>query len=102
MSKKRNESEQSARQLMYAEIGQFLKNKREEAGLSQKDVAEQAKLSTPQYVSNVERGISPPSNDFLRLLIRLYKLNVNELIEFMTEQQQRYLTQEFMVRKQAR
>lgn len=42
------------------ELARYLKKKRERAGMSQREVAEILGLSTPQLISNVERGACAP------------------------------------------
>ncbi len=53
-------------------VGELLKGFRNKCGVTQQQVADKMKLSTPQYVSNIERGISPPSIEFLRQTSKLY------------------------------
>ena len=42
------------------ELAKGLKQKRVAAGLSQRDVSDELGYSTPQFISNWERGISCP------------------------------------------
>ena len=58
-----------------------LKKFRMNAGLSQKDVSEALGYSTPQFISNVERGISYLPIKDLKKISELYKLNFEELLE---------------------
>lgn len=60
-------------------LGQFLKEKRENVGLSQKDVADKLGYSTPQFVSNWERGISTPPLKTLKKIGDLYKVSSDDL-----------------------
>jgi len=54
---------------------------RENAGISQKEVADELGYSSPQFVSNWERGIAfPPVQSFKRLA-KLYKVSPKVLIE---------------------
>lgn len=59
----------------------FLKNKRIAAGHSQKDVADKLGYSTPQFISNWERGISQPPVNSLKRLADLYNTSADELFE---------------------
>lgn len=54
---------------------------RKGAGLSQKAVSEAMGYSTPQFVSNWERGMSMPPVDQLKQLAKMYKADANQLIE---------------------
>ena len=47
-------------ELRHGTIGRFLRRKRLEANLTQWDVAQHLGYSTPQFVSNWERGVSAP------------------------------------------
>ena len=68
----------------YRQLGKFLKLKRMHSDFSQSELAEQIDIH-PQFVSNWERGIcAPPSHSFKRL-IKLLKINRNELVEVMVE-----------------
>lgn len=62
-------------------LAKFLKEKRVQSGLSQKDVAERLGYSTSQFISNWERGISHPPLNTLRSLSQLYKINPEEMFD---------------------
>lgn len=59
----------------------FLKDRRVQSGLSQKEVATQLKYSTSQFISNWERGISQPPLNTLRKLAEIYKINADEMFQ---------------------
>jgi transcriptional regulator with XRE-family HTH domain len=67
--------------MTYAIFGEFLKSKRESAGLSQGDVAKKLKYGSPQFISNWERGVAKPPVKTLGKIISLYKIDREELIE---------------------
>lgn len=53
-------------------LNQHLKNRRKELGLSQAEVAKELGYSSPQFVSNWERGlVSPPLTSLPRLMLLL-------------------------------
>lgn len=54
------------------ELGLFLKNRRVGADLTQRQVSETLGYTTPQFISNQERGISAPPVDAMKKLIDLY------------------------------
>ena len=58
----------------------FLKEKRKEKGLSQQKVSEELQLKSPQFVSNVERGLCGIPIDQLKELIHIYELDEEEMI----------------------
>lgn len=62
-------------------LAEFLKQKRVTAGLSQRDVADKLGYSTPQFISNWERGVSHPPISALKKLGELYKVSAEDLFE---------------------
>ncbi|WP_295906261.1 helix-turn-helix domain-containing protein [uncultured Bdellovibrio sp.] len=62
-------------------LGEFLKEKRMKASLSQGDVANKLGYSTPQFISNWERGVSMPPINTLKKLGQLYKISADDLFE---------------------
>ncbi|XGC82063.1 helix-turn-helix domain-containing protein [Bdellovibrio bacteriovorus] len=66
-------------------MGEFLKSKRMAAGLSQKEVSKQMGYSTPQFISNWERGLSHPPVSSLKKLSVLYKIDAQELFDKLLE-----------------
>ncbi|MBY0316440.1 MAG: helix-turn-helix domain-containing protein [Bdellovibrionales bacterium] len=83
-------------------LGEYLRVKRVDAGLSQKQVADKLKYSTPQFVSNFERGLCAPPMKALRVLVRLYNLNASEFTNFVLELQEEYLKREIQGVSRAR
>lgn len=63
------------------EIHSFLKEKRVQAQLSQADVAKELGYSSPQFISNWERGLVLPPLQTMSTLVKLYKLNREDVIE---------------------
>ncbi len=72
-------------------LSQYLKEKREECGMSQLDVAKQLGYSSPQFVSNWERGIVAPPIETIAVLIDLYKIQASQVIQKIVEDTQYYL-----------
>jgi transcriptional regulator with XRE-family HTH domain len=64
-----------------SEMASYLKKKRMASGLTQIEVSKKLGYSSAQFVSNWERGLSSPPVKTLARLIKLYKLNPNEVIE---------------------
>ncbi|UXR64525.1 helix-turn-helix domain-containing protein [Bdellovibrio bacteriovorus] len=61
--------------------GKYLKDKRTALGLSQKDVSQSLGYTTPQFVSNWERGHSYPPVRIIRKLAEIYRISADELFE---------------------
>lgn len=60
-------------------LGKVLKQMRETAGLSQREVADSLGYTTPQLISNNERNISHPPINSIKTLARLYKTDADYL-----------------------
>jgi transcriptional regulator with XRE-family HTH domain len=69
----------------FFEFGEYLKEKRIAAGLTQQEVADQVGYSSAQYISNFERGISLPPLSKLKVMVRLYRMPKAEVIQMITE-----------------
>jgi transcriptional regulator with XRE-family HTH domain len=77
---------------MSSNLGVYLKKKRESAGLTQEEVGRAlGYASGHQYVSNWERGTSPPPMAKLYELASLYKIAPEELIEVILDEQEKLL-----------
>jgi len=88
--KKKSRSESSTeksdlREPLLREAGMFLKQKRVDAGFSQGDVAKAAGLTSPQFISNIERGIALPSPHLMSVMIAKYKFDSEEFIELIAQ-----------------
>ncbi|HRO67661.1 MAG TPA: helix-turn-helix transcriptional regulator [Pseudobdellovibrionaceae bacterium] len=68
-------------------LGAYLRGKRENAELSQGDVAGKLGYSTAQYISNFERGVCQPSLKIISRLAKIYKADMDELFEVIMKQQ---------------
>ncbi len=77
--------------LTLSSLSQLLKEKREECGMSQLEVARQLGYSSPQFVSNWERGLVAPPIDTIAILIDLYKIQPNHVIQMIVEDTKEYL-----------
>ena len=66
-------------------LAQFLKQAREKAELSQRQVADELGYQSAQFISNWERGVSSPPMKTLKLLGELYFVSAEDLYEIMLE-----------------
>jgi transcriptional regulator with XRE-family HTH domain len=66
-------------------LARFLRTARENAGLTQTEVAKKLGYGSSQFVSNWERGRSTPPMNALRPLSKMYKINMDELFEHIFE-----------------
>lgn len=66
--------------LVMRTLNDYLRQKRLDSGLSQLDVARVLGYSSPQFVSNWERGLVSPPLETIAVLIDIYKMPANEVI----------------------
>lgn len=77
------------------QLAVFLKEKRVQAGLTQSQVAEKLGYSSPQFVSNWERGLANPPVFILRDLTKMYKVSADEMFNLLLAEVERDLHKEF-------
>lgn len=77
--------------MMFAE---FLKQKRLNAGLSQGAVAKKLGYTSPQFVSNWERGLSEPPIATLQVLASIYDIPVDEMFDIVLKTTIQNVTEE--------
>lgn len=77
----------------------FFKEAREKAGLTQKEVAQTLGYSSPQFISNWERGVCGVPMSALRELIRLYSLKTSEVIDLILESEEKTLKRNLKLKK---
>lgn len=66
-------------------LASFLRSHREQSGISQAEVAKKLGYSTPQFISNWERGLSAPPFNALKKLATIYKVDADELFKVLLE-----------------
>lgn len=66
-------------------ISQLLKEARLKADLSQKDVSDQLGYTSPQFVSNWERGVSRPPLEICKELCKILQLPKSVLFKALKE-----------------
>jgi transcriptional regulator with XRE-family HTH domain len=76
---------------LFKVLGDYLQSKRIKAGLSQGDVASKLGYSSPQFISNFERGLCAPPLNKLKLLVQLYELNGEEVVKLMLKEHEKHL-----------
>jgi transcriptional regulator with XRE-family HTH domain len=72
-------------------MNDFLRQKRLDSGLSQLDVAQELGYSSPQFVSNWERGLVSPPLETISVLIDLYKIAPSEVIDRILDETREHL-----------
>ncbi len=87
---------------LHQSLGAYLKEKRIESGLTQSEVANKLGYSTPQFISNFERGLCSPPLKNLKVLVRLYKINPSELMDLIMSEQEHILQKALNVKTRKR
>ena len=64
------------------EFANFLKRKRIDAGITQADVSKKLGYSTPQFVSNWECGRGKPPIATIPKLIKIYRVDPDEIVTY--------------------
>ena len=77
------------------QLAVFLKDKRVQANLTQSQVAEKLGYSSPQFISNWERGLASPPVFVLKDLTKMYKVAADEMFTLLLGEVERNLHKEF-------
>lgn len=64
-----------------SEFASYSKELREKAGLTQAQISKSLKLTTPQMVSNWERGLCYPPLALFKSLAQLYKIDLESFFD---------------------
>ena len=76
---------------LHSKLGVYLRDQRVFAGLTQSDVASKLGYSSPQFISNFERGLCSPPLKQLRQLVKLYRMDGRKLVNLILEEQESVL-----------
>ncbi|MCB0391408.1 MAG: helix-turn-helix domain-containing protein [Bdellovibrionales bacterium] len=82
-------------------LGIYFKKRREKLGLQQKDVAKALGYTSPQFISNMERGLSLPPLKKIKKLIKLYELPPEEVLKIIMSEQEKVLQSAIVGSKKA-
>src|SRR4051812_7575828 len=72
-------------------LGRFLKKKRMEAGLTQYEIASVLGYTSPQFISNIERGTCAPPMETLATFVKVYNIKPETFIKLMMDGQREAL-----------
>lgn len=73
----------------------FLKKRRNAVGLNQRELAEKLGYTSPQFISNWERGLARPPVFKLRDLAKLLNSSPDDLFQMLLEEVRTQLKNEF-------
>jgi len=65
----------------YTVLGDYLQKMRLESNLTQREVSEALGYSSAQFISNFERGIAVPPLKKLKVLVKMYGMPVDTVME---------------------
>lgn len=82
----------SSRTDLHQQLGEYLRDKRVHNGFTQAEIAGKLGYSSPQFISNFERGLCSPPLKNLKTLVKLYKIDASELIKLIIEEQKQALS----------
>lgn len=72
-------------------LGQYLKDVREGASYTQADVSQRLGYTSPQFISNIERGISVVPLKTLARMVSIYKVRPEPVVRIILDSQKRLL-----------
>ena len=78
-------------QELFHTLGNYLRKAREDNKMSQRQVADALGYTSPQFISNFERGLCSPPLNKLRVLIDLYDLNAGKVMSLILDEQKKHL-----------
>lgn len=73
------------------QMGIYLRQKRELKGFTQAQVAVKLGYGSPQFISNIERGVSRVPLKSLKSFIELYEISKEEIIEILLDEKRNHL-----------
>jgi transcriptional regulator with XRE-family HTH domain len=82
-------------------LGKFLKDAREKAALTQNQVANKLGYSSPQFVSNIERGISVAPLKTISRMVSIYKVSADPVIRIILDSQSELLRKKLNTTRRA-
>lgn len=68
----------------FKKLGPKLQEIRVNRNLTQREIAQACGFTTAQFVSNIERGISPPSHCYIHVLSEKTGIKVDKLLDVIT------------------
>jgi transcriptional regulator with XRE-family HTH domain len=87
---------------LFQVLGDYLQTRRVKSGLSQGDVASKLGYSSPQFVSNFERGLCAPPLNKMKTLVQLYDMNSEEVLKLMMKEHEKQLRKNLGINKKKR
>lgn len=83
------------------ELGKLFRAERMKVGLSQGKVCRALGYTTPQYLSNFERGLCSMPLEKLKRMIDMYKMDGDQVVNLIIDLQEKFLRSQFSRGKKA-
>lgn len=77
---------------MRAKLSEYLRSKRIESGLTQAEVATRLGYTSPQFISNWERGLASPPAFIIKDLAKIYQISADDLFQRLLKEVEASLT----------
>jgi transcriptional regulator with XRE-family HTH domain len=77
----------------YRPVGEYLRQARLKAGLTQKQAGDALEYSSAQFISNFEAGIAVPPLKKLVVLEQIYGMNLRELMDIIFDLERESMSQ---------
>lgn len=76
-------------------LSEYLKTKRIATGLTQSEVATRLGYTSPQFISNWERGVASPPAFIIKELAKIYQISADDLFGRLMSEVEASLVREF-------
>jgi transcriptional regulator with XRE-family HTH domain len=86
----------------YTALGEYLQAMRTKAGLTQREVSLALGYSSAQFISNFERGIAVPPLKKLKVLVKMYDMPVETVMDMILEAEREIILNALKPRGSAR
>ncbi len=83
----------------YEDLGHFFKEKRENAGMTQLEVAKKLSYTSAQFISNFERGLCSLPVPAIRKLSTIYKANTDAVYKLLVSAEEARIQELFYGKK---
>ena len=85
----------------YTALGEYLQSMRTNAGLTQREVCLALGYSSAQFISNFERGIAVPPLKKLKILVKMYNMPVETVMDMILDAEREIMINALKPRKSA-
>lgn len=97
MSKKKTKTV-AKKTLAWTALGSYLRSRRESLNLNQKTMAQKLGYTSPQIISNIERGVQGVPVKKVKAFVKIYKADPKEVFDAYIKVQSTALTKELGIK----